>query len=163
MMIHVFFVSSMYMKTHDSTQSLKWKTVVVMFRTVIRPPRIFSSSIHTTRHDSTHSLIWSTWVVMWEFFLWGGGEIFSKWLISSHIRIQISRESVRLIELITLDMFLIHIVYWRSLKKISSMRFRPSVLKNWLKMALFGVFRAFTGNFLYYNLYWSKLKVITRP
>ena len=31
------------------------------------------------------------------------------------------------------------------------------------KLADFGVFKAFIGNFLYYNLYQGKLKVITRP
>ena len=39
------------------------------------------------------------------------------------------------------------------LEKISDTRFSLSALKKCLKMAFFGVFKAFISNFLYYNLY----------
>ena len=42
-----------------------------------------------------------------------------KWSISSHIRVQITRESVRLIALIGLNMFLIHNISRKCLKKFS--------------------------------------------
>ena len=84
-------------------------------------------------------------------FLVPGG--FAKWPISSYLRVQITQESVRLIALIGLNMFCIHIAYMKSLKKISDARFSLSVLKKCLKMAFFGVFKAFISNFLYYNLY----------
>ena len=93
----------------------------------------------------------------------GFGGRFEKLSISSHIRVQITRESVRLIALIGLNMFRTNIIYWKSLEIFSGTRFRLSVLRNWPKMAFFGVFKAFIGNFLYCNLLWRKLKVITRP
>ena len=43
----------------------------------------------------------------------GGRGNFSKSTISSHIRVQIAPESVRLIPLIDLNMFLIHIISWK--------------------------------------------------
>ena len=98
-----------------------------------------------------------------DFFRGGVADLFPKWSISSYIRVQITRKSVWLIPLIHLNMFRIHIVSWKSVKKISATRFRLSVLKNCLKIAFFGLFKAFISNFLYYNLHWWKLKVITRP
>ena len=49
------------------------------------------------------------------------------------------------------------------LEKISDTKFSLSDLKKCLKIVFFGVFKAFISNFLYYNLHWWKLKVITRP
>ena len=88
------------------------------------------------------------------FFLGGYGVagVFESVSISSHIRVQITRESVRLIALIGLNMFRTNIIYWKSLENFSGTRFRLSVLRNWPKIAFFGVFKAFIGNFLYCNL-----------
>ena len=88
-------------------------------------------------------------------FFWGGGlqRRFPKSAISWHIRVQITQESVWLIALIGFNMFCIHIAYIKSLKKISDTRFSLFALKKCLKMAFFGVFKAFISNFLYYNLY----------
>ena len=86
-------------------------------------------------------------------FRGGVAGLFSKWSISSHIRVQITSESMRSIALIGLNMFCIHIVYMKSLEKNSDTRFRLSVLRNWPKMAFFAVFKAFISNFLYYNLH----------
>ena len=115
----------------------------------------------STEYSFTHNIITE---VCGNFFFRGGGEPpFSKWSISSHIRVQITRESVRLIALIGLNMFLIHNISRKCLKKFSRTGFWWSVLRNWLKMAFFGCFKAFISNFLYYNLYWRKLWVITWP
>ena len=73
-------------------------------------------------------------------FVFKGGVLgfFSRNVISSHIRVQMGRELVRLIDLIHLNMFSIHIVHWKSSEKFLWTRFGRSVLKNPLKMAFFG-------------------------
>ena len=64
------------------------------------------------------------------FFLGGGfAGRFEKWSISSLIRVQIAQELVRLITLIGLNKFLIHIISPRPLKKFSWTTFRWSVLR----------------------------------
>ena len=54
-----------------------------------------------------------------------------------------TRESVRLIAPIGLNMFCIHITYWKPLKFFSDTTFGLSVLRNSLNMAFFAVFKAF--------------------
>ena len=55
--------------------------------------------------------------------------IFALWSISSPIRVQIAQELVRLITLIGLNRFLIHIISPRPLKKCSWTTFRWSILR----------------------------------
>ena len=65
-----------------------------------------------------------------EFFLGGGvAGRFEKWSIASLIRVQIAQELVRLITLIGLNKFLIHIISPRPLKIFSWTTFRWSVLR----------------------------------
>ena len=60
------------------------------------------------------------WRASGDFFLGGPNEgIFALWSISSHVGVQICRELVRLITLIGLNKFLIHIISPKPLKKIS--------------------------------------------
>ena len=64
------------------------------------------------------------------FFLVGGfADHLEKWSISSPIRVQIAQELVRLITLIGLNKFLMHIISPKSLKKFSWTTFRWSVLR----------------------------------
>ena len=65
---------------------------------------------------------------------------FAKWLLSSDIRIQITQESVRLVALIGLKMFLTHIACKKSLENFLLARFRRSVLGKGLKIiVIFGL------------------------
>ena len=52
----------------------------------------------------------------WDFFLGGGAGRFEGWSISSHIRVQITSESVRSIALIGLNMFSTHNAFDKPLK-----------------------------------------------
>ena len=54
------------------------------------------------------------------------------------IHVQMGRELVRLIDLIELNMFTIHIRHWKSSEFLWT-RFERSALKNPLKMAFFGI------------------------
>ena len=81
-----------------------------------------------------------------EFFL-GGGEfagVFESVSISSHIRVQITSELVRLIALIRLNMFSIHNVSEKSLKNFFRTRFWRSVLKKWLKITISALSKGFS-------------------
>ena len=93
-------------------------------------------------------------LTQWGFSFLGGvfGAIFAIWSISSHVGVQIGLKLVRLIALIGLNMFRTNMIYWKSLENFSGTKFRLSVLRNWPKIAFFGVFKAFIDNFLYCNL-----------
>ena len=82
------------------------------------------------------------------FFLGRVNEVFfALWSISSHVGVQIGRELVRLITLISLNKFLTNITSAMSLKKFSRTTFRWSVVK---KTLIFGV----------YSLSWAILLII---
>ena len=77
---------------------------------------------------------------IWVFFFKGGlWANFSRIGISSHIRVQMGRELVRLIDLIELNMFSIHIGHWKSSENFSWPWLGRSALKKPLKMAFFGL------------------------
>ena len=67
------------------------------------------------------------------FFRGGDAGGFERWSISSHIRVQITSESVRLITLIGLNMFSTHNVSEKSSRKFLRTTFWRSVFKKWLK------------------------------
>ena len=101
----------------------------------------------------------ATWLGI---FLRGVPGRFEKWSISSHIRVQIIRESVRLIYMIGLNMFFIHIKYRKSLKIFQARDCNCPFSEIGFKMPFLSL-KVFISNFFYYNLYWRKLKVTTRP
>ena len=63
------------------------------------------------------------------FFRGGFAGHLEKWSISSPIHVQIAQELVRLITLISLNKFLMHIISPKSLKKFSWTTFRCAVLR----------------------------------
>ena len=73
----------------------------------------------------------------------GVSAIFSRIAISSYIRVQMGRELVRLIDLIHLNMFSIHIVHWNSSGYFLWTRFGRSVSKNTLKMTFLAFYTGF--------------------
>ena len=60
-----------------------------------------------------------------------------------------------------------HVLHPYRILEVLEKNFRDEILivhpQKWAKNALFWCFKAFISNFLYYNLYWGKLEVITRP
>ena len=78
------------------------------------------------------------------FFRGGVAGVFESVSISSHIRVQITSELVRLIALIRLNMFSIHNVSEKSLKKFFRTRFWRSVLKKWLKITISALSKGFS-------------------
>ena len=66
------------------------------------------------------------------------------------VRVQIDRELVRLITLIGLNKFSIHITSSKSLKKFFT---HDISMVRRQKMLIFGVLKAFISKFTYYNLY----------
>ena len=78
------------------------------------------------------------------FFRGGFAGVFESVSISSHIRVQITSELVRLIALIRLNMFSIHNVSEKSLKKFFRTRFWRSVLKKWLKITISALSKGFS-------------------
>ena len=78
----------------------------------------------------------------WEFFFFVGGVAghLEKWSISSPIRVQIAQKLVRLLTLIRLSQFLMHIVSPKSLKKFSWTTFQWSVLRRCMFLVVIRLF-----------------------
>ena len=101
--------------------SLKFPLVKVIVSKIAYKSLITTKNSHFLRTDHRN--------VVHEIFFRGGGGHLEKCSISSPIRVQIAQELVRLITLIGLNKFLMHIISPKSLKKFSWTTFRWSVLR----------------------------------
>ena len=115
-------------KKGNTWESTSFKTFLSTFR--------IHHSYGSIQKIELGEIPWKQWIFyIREFFLGKGFEGgFLRWSISSHIRVQITSESVRLIALIGLNMFSTQNVSEKSSKNILQTTFWRSVLKKWLKL-----------------------------